>query len=131
MKTIRLIFAILLCCTVLLRTLPVFFAEDVAMDGYAGLKNAILATGKLAENVEKSETFASDIKRTLSAFQVAVGLKTVIKKADKKGYSFQNSFYLIFIYVFCILFVYYSPVYLKKECYVSCMTLPKPRPPRR
>ena len=131
MQTIQRSFSFILILIFLSAGLPVFSPEDVNRDGEVCLKDAVLSIISLAQTAEKPAKFTSDIKNTLSALQIAAGLKTVIKKkADDKEVSASNTVYLISSYHFQNFSDLFAFVHETEASYISDIPLPNYPPPR-
>jgi len=74
--------AILLVPALLAFGFPAFVPDGMYRGGSSGLKETVMSVMNLAQTPENPSEFSSKLRKTITAFRIAAGIKTVIRSAD-------------------------------------------------
>ena len=85
MRAARHIIGFMLIAALLASGLPYFSPDGASRGRTTDLRDAIALVREFARTAENPETFASSLKKTISAFQEIAGLKTTVLKAKDSG----------------------------------------------
>jgi len=130
-KIIRHSVVLFVVSSILVSGLPHFNTEDATCDKKIDLSDVIVWMKAFVKTADKPEIFAETAGNVISAFHVAAGLKTVIKK-DAPSSNVMKSLdqpFLILSYIIPMNLSLFSDTISEKELsYLSAVILPESPP---